>query len=113
MKLTLQHLHVPSTSELDAVVEERVLELEKRVRIDEAIVRLERWREQSPAFRVWMHIVTPGPDIFAEARDYTIRAAFDKALEDLNAKIDTRALKRTQRIKSNLQARSDLRPRSR
>lgn len=109
MKLTLQHINVPSTVDLDTAIEDRILDLEKRVRIDEAVVRLERRRELSPAYRVWVHIVTPGPDLFAEAKDYTIRAAFDKALQELNATIDSRALKRTQRIKSNLQARATLR----
>ena len=111
MKLTMQHLNVPSTSELDSTIEERVLELGRRVRIDEAVVRLERWRELSPAYRVFVHIVTPGPDLLAEARDCTIRAAFDKVLVDLSAKIDGRALKRTQRIKSNVHARATLRQR--
>jgi ribosome-associated translation inhibitor RaiA len=51
-----------------------------------------------------VHLVTPGPDVFAESRDHTLRAAFSKALAELREKITSRATKRLRRMKSNLSA---------
>jgi ribosome-associated translation inhibitor RaiA len=104
MKLTLQHVHLKSTCELDSVIEERMLALGSQVQIDEAVVRLEHCRELSPAYRVRVHIITPGPDLIAEHQGFTLPAAFDGVLAQLESKIHGRALKRTQRLKSKLQA---------
>lgn len=56
-----------------------------------------------------VYIVTPGPDLLAEGRDRTIRAAMDKAMAELEQKITFRRIQRSQRIKSNLQSPSTLR----
>lgn len=104
MKLTLQHFDIRSTDALDALVEDRLLALQPRLQIDEANVRLERHRGTSPAFRVQVHLVTPGPDVFAEGRDHTIRAAMEKVLAELELKISGRALRRVRRLQGNVQA---------
>lgn len=104
MKLTLHHHNIRSTHEVDSLLEERILSLEPRLQIDEAHVRLERQSELSPAFRVAIHIVTPGPDLQAEGRDHTIRAAIGKALADLNARLHHREHKPLQRVRSKRQA---------
>jgi ribosomal subunit interface protein len=109
MKLNVQHIHIRSTDAIDALIEDRILALQPRLQIDEANVRLEHQRESSPSFRVHVHLVTPGPDLLAEGRDHTIRAAIEKVVADLDQKITSRRLKRTQRIKSNLQSPSALR----
>jgi len=109
MKLTVQHFHIRSTDIADRVIEERIIALQSRLQIDEANVRLEHRREISPAFHVHVHLVTPGPDVLAEGRDHTIRAAIEKVMADLEQKITFRWLKRTQRVKSNLQSPSALR----
>lgn len=111
MKLTVQHFDIRSTNVVDTLIEERILALQPRLQIDEANVRLEHRHEISPAFRVHVHLVTPGPDVLAEGRDHTIRAAIDKALAQLEYKIISRGLKRTQRLKSNLQSPAALRGR--
>ena len=80
MKLTVQHHHLRSSDDLDSLIENRILALQPRLQIDEAHVRLECRFEESPAFSVHVHLVTPGPDVFAESRDHTLRAAFAKAL---------------------------------
>lgn len=103
MKLTLQHHHLPSTDELDSLIENRILALQPRLQIDEANVRLECRFEKSPAFSVRVHLVTPGPDVFAESRDHTIRAAIEKVLADLEAKIGSRFEKRRWRLRGNIQ----------
>ena len=104
MKLTIRHVHFRSTDGVDSWVEQCIFALQPRLQIDEAHVSLERRRDLSPPFRVQMHLVTPGPDVSAEARDHTLRAAIGKALRELEARIDQRWLKRAQRVRSNLQA---------
>ncbi len=103
MKLTLEHHHLRSTDELDSLIEERILALQPRLQIDEANVRLEHRRESSPAFRVHVHLVTPGPDVLAEGRDHTLRAAIEKVMAALEARIGDRIEKRHRRVRGNLQ----------
>ena len=111
MKLNVQHHNLRSTHELDSLIEERILALQPRLQIDEAKIRLECRREASPACRVAIHLVTPGPDVLAEGRDHTIRAAIAKAVADLEAKLADRARKSTRRLRSNLQTPASLRER--
>ena len=75
-------------------LEERILALQPRLQIEEANVRLEHDREVSPPFRVGLHLVIPGPDIVAEARDHTIRAAIDKVMAKVNRRITGQAWRR-------------------
>jgi ribosome-associated translation inhibitor RaiA len=103
MRLTIQHWHVRSTDDLDSRVEERLLALAPRLRIEEAIVAFDYRYEESPAFNVRIHLVTPGPDLRVEAADHTIFAAFDRALTDLNRKLDRRDRNRAGRTRSNQQ----------
>ena len=102
MKLTLQHHQVRSSHELDSLIENRILALQPRLQIDEANVRLECRFQESPAFSVRIHLVTPGPDVVAEDRDHTIRAAASKVMRQLRERIARRARKSGQRVKSNL-----------
>jgi ribosome-associated translation inhibitor RaiA len=103
MKLNVQHRNLRSTHEVDALIENRILSLQPRLQIDEAHVRLECRFESSPAYGVRIHLVTPGPDVFAEGRDHTIHAAIRKALGEIESRLDHRAAKRRQRARSNLQ----------
>ena len=106
MRLITEHENLRSTDELDSLVEERILAFEPRLQIDEARVRLEcRW-EQSPAYRVAIHLVTPGPDLQAEGQDHTIRAAIGKALANLEDRLRHRERKPSRRVRSNLQMRA-------
>jgi ribosome-associated translation inhibitor RaiA len=104
MKLTLEHHNLPSTHELDALIENRILALQPRLQIDEAHVRLECRFESSLPFGVRIHLVTPGADVFAEGRDHTIHAAIHKALGEIESRLDHRTAKRQQGARSNLQA---------
>ena len=105
MRLNVQHLNIRALDRLDAWVERQLRALGATRQIDEANVRLVRLENASPAFQVHVHLVTPGPDVFAESRDHTLRAAFAKAMTQLREQITTRATKRLQRLKSNLKAR--------
>jgi len=111
MKLTLKHMDIRSTNVVDTFVEERILSLQDRLQIDEANVRLEHRRETSPAFRVHIHLVTPGPDLLAEGEDHTIRAAIDKVITQLEGKINHRGFKRAQRSMANLRTPATMRAR--
>lgn len=101
----MQHVNIRSLDTLDSWVEQQILVLGQRRQIDEANVRLARVRHASPAYQVRVHLVTPGPDVFAESRDHTLRAAFAKAMTQLREQITSRANRRLQRLKSKLKAR--------
>ena len=100
MRINLQHFNLPSRDGLDRWIEEKVIALGESRRIDEANVRLECRSESSPPFSAWIHLVTPGPDFFAEGCDHTVRAAFTKTLARLREQISSRAGKRVRRLKN-------------
>ena len=67
MKLILTHRHHQPSPAFTALVKERLESLREALQIDEARVFIERRLEASPAFLVTAHLVTPGPDVFADA----------------------------------------------
>ena len=81
MKLILRSKHQKTSPSFAANVAERMEELNRMLQIDEARVVVDRHPEASPAFRVAAHLVTPGPDVFANAVDHTLAAALKKALK--------------------------------
>jgi ribosome-associated translation inhibitor RaiA len=105
MKLNVQHLNIRSLDTLDSWVEKQIFTLGRARQIDEANIRLVRLEDASPAYQVNVHLVTPGPDVYAETRDHTLRAAFVKAMAQLKDQITDRATKRLQRIRSNIKSR--------
>ena len=105
MRLNVQRLNIRSLDVIDAWMEKQLRTLGATRQIDEANVRLVRLLDASPAYHVHVHLVTPGPDVFAESRDHTLRAAFAKAMTQLREQITRRATKRLQRLKNNLKAR--------
>ena len=105
MRLNVQQRNIPSSDSFHSWVEMQLHALGALRQLDEANVRLVRLPDASPEYQVHVHLVTPGPDVFAESRDHTLRAAFAKAMSQLHEQITSRATKRLQRIKSNLKAR--------
>lgn len=105
MKLNLQHLNFSALSVVDTWIERQLSALARLRQIDVANVRLIRLANASPAYQVSVHLVTPGPDVFAESRDHTLRAAVAKAVAQLRHQITDRATKRLRRWKGNLSAR--------
>lgn len=105
MRLNVQTLNIRSLGLIDAWVDKQLRALARQRQIDEANVRFIRLPDASPAYQVHVHLVTPGPDVFAESRDHTLRAAFTKAMVQLRERITRRASKRLQRVKSNVNAR--------
>ncbi|MDB6074260.1 MAG: hypothetical protein JWO89_1900 [Verrucomicrobiaceae bacterium] len=97
MKLTLTYHNVPSSRSTHSLVETLITSLLPSLKIDEAVVRLEQAHEASPAYRTHVHLVTPGPDVFAEAQDHTLLAAINKVVAGLKDKIAHRTQKRDRR----------------
>ncbi len=104
MKMNLKHVSIRSTNTLDSWVEKQILALGGARQIDEANIKLAHQADASPAYEASVHLVTPGPDVFAEARDHTIRAAFEKVMKQLRTTIAHRTAKQVQNVKTNLQA---------
>jgi ribosome-associated translation inhibitor RaiA len=65
--------------------------------IDEAQVRIAKDHDVSPPFRVHVHLVTPGPDIAAEARDHTFAAALGKVVKRITEEIKRRSSQQSAR----------------
>lgn len=105
MRLNLKHFNLRPLDPLDSWVEKQIMTLAKLRQISEANIRLVRLENASPAYQVYVHLVTPGPDVFAESRDHTLRAAIGKAMVRLREEISNRTTKRMRRIKTNLKAR--------
>ncbi len=104
MKLTLQHFAIRSTNTIDAWIENQIFSLQPRLQIDEANVRVALRRDSSPPYHVRVHLVTPGPDVFAEGNDHTLRAAFARVMRQLQQKTNLSAQKRLRRWKSKATA---------
>ncbi len=97
MKITLSTspLHLQDASE--TWVAERLAGIAERRRIDEAIVQITRHAEASPPWEIFIHLVTPGPDLTATTRDHTLAAAFSKNLVELEDILDSREAKQAGR----------------
>lgn len=104
MKFVIKHSAITAVKAVEARVRKQIGALQPLRQIDEAIVHLACEGEASPPFRVHVHLVTPGPDVVAEARDHTLAAALVKVMKQLAQVIGVRAEKRRTRLKGNLQA---------
>ena len=62
-------------------------QLRRQISISSAAVVLDRTRNGGPPFTVRVHLAVPGPDIHAEARDYTLQAAWRKVCTHLKKQI--------------------------
>ena len=101
MKLILRSKYEKTSPAFAAKVAERMEELNRMLQIDEARVVVDRHPEASPAFRVAAHLVTPGPDVYADAVDHTLAAAFKKTMSQLVRRIRHRHQKRVRRQRNN------------
>jgi ribosome-associated translation inhibitor RaiA len=104
MKFLIRHSHITPSKGLNPRVRQQILTLAPLRQIDEAIVHLAHEHEASPPFRVHVQLVTPGPDVFAEARDHTLAAALAKVTKSLAETIGVRAGKQRARLRDNAQA---------
>lgn len=98
MKFILKNLTHPVSPAFSSTLKERVHSLSEVLRIDEAQILIERREKSSPAFKVAAHLVTPGPDVRAEAVDHTLRAALTKLFDALKSRIAWRRRKQSRRL---------------
>jgi hypothetical protein len=110
MKLVIQHRHHAPSADFTALIESEMKALQPVLRIDEARVRIERQPDASPPFRISAHLVTPGPDVCADANDHTLRAALGKLVHRIRNKIAHRSGRRQRRHRSHLSGRSAPQP---
>jgi ribosome-associated translation inhibitor RaiA len=106
MKLTIKHIHHSPSASFTALIEQHLDTIGKSLQIDEARVVIERRLEASPPFHISMHLVTPGPDVFAEAMDHTLRAALLKTVGQIEMRLDHRRMKRAGRFQRHSKAAS-------
>lgn len=106
MRLNLQHFSIRSTDALDSWIERQIFALGRLRQIEAANIRLAHYTGTSPAYQVNVHLVTPGPDVFAESRDHTLRAAFAKVMARLREQIAARTQNRLHTRKGKLRARA-------
>jgi ribosome-associated translation inhibitor RaiA len=104
MTLSVQHRNIPNPHPVNAWVEGQVLALARRRHIDAAHIRLTRFNDSSPAYFVQVHLVTPGPDVTAEARDHTLHAAASKVLLRLRNEIRGRESRQRRRARRDSSA---------
>lgn len=105
MRVNVRHLNIRTEEIQEVKMEAQLQALGARRLIDEANVRVIRSPECSPPYQVQVHLVTPGPDLFAESRDHTLRAAFSKAVQQIDTQITHRGSKRRQRLRGSQQVR--------
>ena len=103
MKTTLRCFGLDAHATWQNLVMEQLRWLKSLTDIESVEVIMEQQRDSSPAYRARVLLVVPGPDIHAEAKDYTMAAALHKAVEDLARQIRARRTKRVERHKSRLQ----------
>jgi hypothetical protein len=78
MRVLTRYRNVDPARSFEALVERGLGELAGVVTIESADILLERLSGETPPVRVSLRIATPGPDLKAEARDYTALAAWTK-----------------------------------
>ena len=74
--------------------------LESLIPITNAAVVLEHTWNNAPAFRAFVLLAVPGPDIHAEMREHTLEAVWLKVTASLRKQIEHRKARQLARIKS-------------
>lgn len=101
MKLILRYCHHDPSNSLSSLIREHFDAIGKKRPVDEARIVVERRMEGSPPFRISVHLVTPGPDLFAESVEHTFRAALRKVVEQIEAELSRRSRKRMRNQRSS------------
>jgi len=104
MRIVIKHVGLRADAESDAAIEQHLFAVADEVNINAANVVVERRGDGGAAFRVAVHIETPGLDVKAEGADQTLNAAVLKFGRHLKAQVKSRAARRVGRAKTNLQA---------
>jgi len=79
---------------LEPLIEKDLHELSQLIPISQAEIVLEKQTEAAPPFRASALLAVPGPDIHAVACDHTLRAAWQKLVDDLKKQFQRRVASR-------------------
>ena len=90
MKIQFRNLGLNANDSLRSWLEKQFERMHSLIPVSTAEVRLERERDNAPAFRARVHLAVPGPDIHAEARDHTLEAVCLKVAKNLLQQIERR-----------------------
>jgi ribosome-associated translation inhibitor RaiA len=85
-------------------LEQSIEQLQSLISITAAAVVLEHRRDDTPAFRAYVSLAVPGPDVHAESRDHTLEAAWLKVISAARKRIEQR--KSRQRIRATAASRN-------
>jgi ribosomal subunit interface protein len=102
MSISVNYFGVAKRDAWQQLVESRLAKLQSLATVAKARVRLE-WHNMNRAFRVLIGLEVPGPDFHTEASDYTVPAALEKAVKNLEKQIRARKNRQLGRRKTNLQ----------
>jgi ribosome-associated translation inhibitor RaiA len=90
MKIQFHSLGLSLNANLRHWLEQPIERLQSLIPVTAAAVVLEQRRDDAPAFRAFVSLAVPGPDIHAEARDHTLEAAWLKVTTALRQQIERR-----------------------
>ena len=100
MKVRFQFRGLNITAGVRKHLREPLEHLQRLISITNAAVVLEHRLDSAPAYRAFVLLAVPGPDIHAEACDYTLTATWLKVTTALRKQIDRRKAKQLARVKS-------------
>lgn len=101
MKIQFHMLGLNLNASLRHWLEQPLERLQSLISVSAAAVVLEQRRDDTPAFRAFVSLAVPGPDIHAEARDHTLEAAWLKVITALRQQIERRKMRQETRLKSD------------
>jgi ribosome-associated translation inhibitor RaiA len=94
VKIRVRNIKALAAQRAIALVRDTVLKLAQIRKIDAAHVSLEQRPDAAPGYRAVVHLETPGPDIRAEAKDYTPLAAAHRIVKELRRHVEMRNARR-------------------
>jgi ribosome-associated translation inhibitor RaiA len=99
MKIEFHIRGFQASTRLRRWLEQPLNRLRGLVTVTTADVVIERQREIAPAFRAFVHLAVPGPDIHAEAREHTLEAVWLKVIGALRRQVAARNNRRKAQVK--------------
>ena len=90
MKIRFHTLGLSLNANLRRWLAQPLERLRSRISVAAAAVVLEQRRGEAPAFRAFVSLAVPGPDIHSEARDHTLEAVWRKVTTALCKQIELR-----------------------
>ena len=103
MKIQFHILGLNLNASLRRWLEQPLERLQNLIPVTVAAVVLEYRRDDAPAFRAFVSLAVPGPDIHAEARDHTLEAVWLKVTTALRKRIEQRKARQEARLKRDRQ----------